>query len=87
MERWKQDRMALLYQALRSGNYNGATLREFRELAAEAVRPAVAAEVARRMPEIVAHERARRAGMAAGRAAGRAEYARLIARRNTNNKR
>lgn len=83
MDRAKLERLASLWQALRNGNFDAATLREFRQLVTEAAQPQIEAAVAR--------ERTRRAaiaaGTAAGRAAGRAEYARQQARRNMTNRR
>lgn len=85
MDKWKRERMAVLYRALRSGNFDAGGKREFEalvtEYATEQSRPIIEAQLAQIAARARTREAARRAGMEAGRAAGRAEYARLMARR------
>ena len=60
-----------LYAALRSGNYNGATIARFRELVRQEAKPQLEALTAQRLARATYQRDARAAAAAAGQAAGR----------------
>jgi len=53
----RQVELTQLATSIQRGNYNGETLRRFRELVEAEARPAVDAAMQRAMPQLVAHAR------------------------------
>ena len=63
--------LSTLYAALRSGNYNGATLQRFRQLVADEAKPQIEAATRQALARAAYQREARAAAAAAAQAAGR----------------
>ena len=67
----RQSELTRLYAALRSGNYNGATLQRFRQLVADEAKPQIEAAMRPAIARAAYRREARAAAAAAAQAAGR----------------
>ena len=63
--------LSQLYAALRSGNYNGATLQRFRQLVADEAKPQIEAATRQALERAAYRQQARSAAAAAAQATGR----------------
>ena len=66
-----QRELSQLYAAMRSGNYNGATLQRFRQLVADEAKPQLEAATRQALERAAYRQQARAAAAAAAQATGR----------------